>query len=61
VNAGKVHPQPHIIPFGNVEKKYFMLVRPTKIKDCATGFEKQHFAASREGGTTTVEHGSTIQ
>jgi len=37
-----------------------MLVEPTKIKDCAAGFEKQHFAASREGGTTTVEHGSTI-
>jgi len=53
VDAGKVHPQPHVILFGNVEKKYFMLVRPTKIKDCATG--------SRGGGTTTVEHGSTVQ
>jgi hypothetical protein len=36
-----------------------MLVGPIKIKDCATNFEKQYFAASRGGGSTTVEHGST--
>jgi len=36
-----------------------MLVGLTKIKDCATSFEKQHFAASRGGGSTIVEHGST--
>jgi hypothetical protein len=37
-----------------------MPVGPTKIKDCAAGFEKQHFAASRGGGSTTVEHDSTV-
>jgi hypothetical protein len=60
VAVGEVHPQPYIIPFGKVEKKYFMPVGPTKIKDCAAGFEKQHFAASRGGGSTTVEHDSTV-
>jgi len=36
--------------------------RTTKIKDWTAGFEKQHFAASRGGkGTSTVEHGSTVQ
>jgi hypothetical protein len=37
-----------------------MPVGPTKIKDCAAGFEKQHFAAFRGGGSTTVEHDSTV-
>ena len=42
--------------------KCVLLVGPIEIRDWVAGFEKQHFAASRGGkGTSTVEHGSTVQ
>jgi hypothetical protein len=38
-----------------------MVVGPTKNKDGTASFvEAAHFAASRGGGTVTVEHGSTV-
>jgi len=40
--------------------KCVLLVGPTKIRDWTAGFEKQHFAASRDGkGTSTMEPCST--
>ena len=38
-----------------------MVVGPTKKNDGAASFGEAAFAASRGGGTTTVEHSSTVQ